>query len=1529
MSSIDNRIVNMQFNNKGFESGVSSTMSALQKLENALKFKNGTKGIEEVDKGIKSLSSSGLSGLSAGVEAVTAKFSALGVIAATALSNITNRAMNAGIALAKSLSTDQIMAGFSEYELKMNSIQTILSNTAHAGTTLDQVTSALNELNTYADKTIYNFGEMTRNVGTFTAAGVDLDTSVMAIKGIANLAAASGSSSAQASSAMYQLSQAIAAGKVNLMDWNSVVNAGMGGKLFQDALKETAKSMGKNIDASKSFRDSLQDGWLTSDILLKTLEQFSLDEDMIKAATEIKTVTGLLDTMKESVQSGWAQSWEHIIGDKEQATKTLTAISDAFNKLIEPSTNARNEMLKFWNENKGRDAVIKGLSNVFGSLGKGLGAVSEAFRDVFPPMTGEKLVDISNKFKDFTEKIKMNDEVAGKIKDTFKGVFSAFDLGGKAVAGLFKGLTGTGSIFKTLGGWVLDATSSIGKFVTKINDAAERSKIFDKVGEGIRKGFNGIGKVLDGFGDAVKNAFSKVGDMDFSFITNAFSKVGDAIGKAFDWIGDKLSNFEIADFFDLIGKFATSGALVTLAKGFKLVYDKIKDFFDKLEEAGEGGGLLDNIKEVLDGVKSSLESWQSSLNASTLLKIAAAIGLLAVSLKLLEGIDAGDMTKGLGGIGTLIAELMLGMYALAKIGDKFDGSKGLVKGASSMILMAAAILVLSVALKSIAELEWDDLAKGLIGVAGCMAILAAATRLIKPGELMGTAASLVVVGAAVKVLASAVKDLSTLSPQDLTEGVVAVGALMAEMVAFTKLTKGADLLATSASMVVLAAGLKLLASAVEDLGKMTDIDMLKGIGGIGVMLAELAMFANATSGLDVAVTAVGLAVLSASLLLMADAVEQLGSLSWGEIGRGLTALAGGLVLIGAAAWLIPGSFLATTGLGLAVMSASLLVLSAALHSLGDLSWEEIGRSLTALAGSLVILTAAMIGMTLGIAGALAMQVMASALAIFTPQLILLSQLSMEEIKTGLIALAGSFAVLGAAGLLLAPVSPILLLLGVAIAALGVGTLAAGIGVTALATGLTALATSGAIGIPVLIELFTQLINLLPQLGIKMAESIASFTTRMAELIPQIATSFMGIITGILTAIAEAAPQISEAMLTLLQVMCDTIVQAAPMMVSAGMELLLALMRGIRDNIGEIVTVASDIVVNFLNALQSEIPRITQAGIDFAISLINALADGIESNQGSVTAAIENLLSACLYALGASINDFFTSGGDLMESFINGLLGKEPDANSAGTEVAGSTKEGLDSEDATDAGDNLVQTFIDAITGKSGDADSAGAEVAGSAKEGMDGEDASSAGSNLVQGFINGMGSLKAKAISKGIEIAKAAADAVKNALKINSPSKVLYEIGRFTAEGFALGIGKNTRMVDNPSKSIANRAVEGMSAAISAASDILSNNVDASPTITPVMDLTNVETGARTISSLMNNPSINASMSGLMSRSIGQIQNRTGNEEVVSALKDLKKDINKMNNTTYQINGITYDDGSNINSAVETLVRAARIERRI
>lgn len=394
-TTIDNRVVEMQFDNKNFESNVKTTLGTLDKLKQSLNLSGASKGLENVSAAAKKCD---LAPMGSAVETVRYKFSALEVMAVTALANITNSAVNAGKRIASALTIAPLKSGLQEYETQINAVQTILANTQSKGTTIDQVNAALDELNHYADKTIYNFTEMTRNIGTFTAAGVGLEDSVASIKGIANLAAVAGSNSQKASMAMYQLSQALAAGRVSLMDWNSVVNAGMGGEVFQNALIRTSELLKTGakeaIEAEGSFRESLtKHQWLTTEVLTETLKQISgaySEADLIaqgyteeqakdivqlaktaeSAATDVKTFTQLMDTTKEALQSGWTQTWETIIGDFEEAKEVFSQLSAFFGSIIEDSAEFRNNFLSGALSSGWKQLLNAGITDVEGYKGE-------------------------------------------------------------------------------------------------------------------------------------------------------------------------------------------------------------------------------------------------------------------------------------------------------------------------------------------------------------------------------------------------------------------------------------------------------------------------------------------------------------------------------------------------------------------------------------------------------------------------------------------------------------------------------------------------------------------------------------------------------------------------------------------------------------------------------------------------------------------------------------------------------------------------------------------------------------------------------------------------------------------------------------------------------------------------------------------------------------------------------------------------------------------------------------------------------
>ena len=645
MSSIDQRIVEMQFDNRQFESGVKTTISTLDRLKQKLNFGKSAQSLDDLSKASKRFS---LDGLASSVEYIASKFSFMGIMGVTAMHRISNAAITTGKRLVSALTIDPIRSGLSEYETQIGAIQTILSNTRSKGTTLDQVNNALDELNAYADKTIYNFTEMTRNIGTFTAAGVDLDTSVAAIKGIANLAAVSGSTSVQAATAMYQLSQALASGTIRLMDWNSVVNAGMGGDVLQSALKETARVHGIAIDQmieeQGSFRETLQKGWLTSEIMLETLQKFTgdlskeqilamgytaeqaeeiiaLGKDANDAATKVKTFTQLIDTLKEALGSGWTQTWEFIIGDFEEARTLWTDVSDAIGEVINNTAEARNSMVKAWKEAGGRDDLIEGLTDIFGALWNIVTAVGDAMDDIFPPATVDTLLNISSGVKEFGDNLQRLFGIIGQAKVfTGEDITTTETVGGVDFFGDSLSRGARNDAVKKLQQYLKDAGYDLGN--------AGVDGIFGPMTEAALKEFQeSAGIVIDGvYSEETHNALMDTlglgpkeittvekGRKTINYFSSALQRLRNIAEGAFAvlhiaWQGIQFVGNIIGHVLKLLAP--VGDAILTVAEGIAGCFVNLNEW---LEESGLFGDWLDSIVEFLRPVGDWFESVGQSI----------------------------------------------------------------------------------------------------------------------------------------------------------------------------------------------------------------------------------------------------------------------------------------------------------------------------------------------------------------------------------------------------------------------------------------------------------------------------------------------------------------------------------------------------------------------------------------------------------------------------------------------------------------------------------------------------------------------------------------------------------------------------------------------------------------------------------------------------------------------------------------------------------------------------------------------------
>lgn len=1904
--TIDSKVVEMRFDNKDFEANTRTTMSTLDKLKAKLHFPGASKGLEEIGQTAKRVD---FSGMSSGIQTVQMKFSALQVMGITALQNITNAAISAGKQLTDAITIDPVKDGFAEYETQMNSVQTILANTQKEGTNIDQVNKALKELNTYADQTIYNFTEMTRNIGTFTAAGVKLDDSVSAIKGIANLAAVSGSTSQQASTAMYQLSQALAAGKVQLMDWNSVVNAGMGGQVFQDALIRTSEHLQTGakqaIEAYGSFRESLTEGeWLTTDVLTETLNQIagayskedliaqgyseSQAEEIVKladtatdAATKVKTFTQLIDTLKEALGSGWTESWQIIIGNFEEAKEVWTKVSDVLGGFIQKSSEARNAILKAamgnpysdlakniqkvtsatsdykdivdsvirgdygngqprfdkltaeghdWarvqnlvNERLGcsfryteelttsqedlnkeqaktinqilkmSDAELKkngltkedvkalkelqkqsektgipindlindmdklsgkellhgSVANMGNALINLFTEIHNAWQKVFDPVSAMTLYNIIASMHGVTSKfLKFTEDRGKELTRTLAGVFAALDIIRQCLGGSLKfAIKAVNAVLSAFDMDILDATAKIGDLLVKFDKWLKKTDPFTK-------GFEEIGKVIKSVVDDLTKFENKIKKLpnienflktiekikspkvDFSGVINGFSELSNTttnssfsnIRKLFSALWKYVTEVGL-NIIDTIGKIGTS---IAQAFGKGDVFEVINSgliagilvFVKKLTKnitkvTDDAGGILNNVTEILDGVKDCFVAYQEQLRAGALLKIASAIGILTASVFTLSTIDSDALQRALFGIAALLIELGVALSAFGKMSNDFKGS---LKANFLMKSLAVSILIMAAAVKVLSTISWEGMMKGLIAIGGLLLELSLFLSLTDfKKKSFSSSAGMVLIASALLILSSVVKKFENVNWETIGRSLVSIGALLLEISIFANLAgKAKHIISTGLSLILVASGLKILVSVVDDFSGM----------------------------------------------------------NWDEIKRGLTAMGAALLEITIALKLLPKTslFRAT---GLIVAAAALKIVANDMNDFASMNWPSIKKAAITMGialGEIVIALNLMKG-TLG--GAAALIVASAALAILASTMSKLGKLSSDEIAKGLIAMAAAFFIVGVAGALLQPLIPTILalaaafvLFGVAALSIGAGLTLVGVGLTTISIGLSALggslATAAVSIVAGLSVIILGVAGLIPAVAEKIAEGVVAFATVIGDCAPQIIDAVLKLFDEVLKSANTYLPTIIDSVLTLLIAVINGVANHIPEIMLAITNLVGKIVEGVTDVIkglnpdeilkateaigillasifgfagiskissqamagivqfGIILAELSAVIAaaggiaqipgaswlieeggNFLEKIgtaigqfvgglaggvakgvSSSLPAIGKNLSDFMTNA-QPFIDGAKGIDSSVTTGITSLCKAILAMTGTdllnAIASFITGGASFVKmgeqlkpfgealsdyaqsvkgidakdiqasakaakalvslndalpksgGFLGALLGNS-DLSNLGTQLkpfgealsdysnsvanvspgkvanaSTAVKSLVEAINATDsvkatgtstfvqAVDTLAETnisgFVSAFKGSSSKVKNVGSmltsalaggvksksntlsatasNMAESMKNAIASKDkefqkvgvalisalaigiqaqanqavnaanyvgASAAngsgqaytsfyvnGINLGRGLVLGMNAMQQSAYNSGYALGQAAVRGEKDGQKSHSPSKLTIQAGKWLGEGLIIGMNAMESKTYGAGKSMGETAFDSIRSALSGMNDIIDSDMDTTPTIRPVLDLTNVKATAGKLNGLFTDPAFTP-LANL--RAIGNISarnNQNGNsDEVVRAINRLGKSLNNVGNTYNSINGVTYDNGSEISNAVETLVRAATVGRR-
>mgnify|MGYP000746561643 FL=1 len=1227
---VDERVVEMRFNNAQFESKVQQTMKTLTAFDKKLKLDGAEKGLEKISGVAEKMN---FTKLESAIENLGSKFSAMEVIGVSALAWITSQAVDAGERLVKSLSLDQVTAGWNKYAQKTASVQTIMNAT---GKSITKVNSYLDKLMWYSDETSYGFTDMTQSLGQLTAAGGDIDKMIPMIMGIANATAYAGKGASEFQRVIYNLNQSYSQGYLNLMDWKSVELAGVATAELKQQIIDTGVELGKIKKGAVTvgtFGSTLSKKWADKTVMetaFGKLADFTMaikegvdngtyknasegiaaladqyDEATVKAfkaAQEAKSFSEAIDATKDAVSSGWLETFEIIFGNYDIAKGFWTDLTDSLWDLFAAGKDSRNDLLsgafdngwtqmmksglsdvsdlletglyqglsnvgvitdedvekagsfgaavgealkkgklstetlekalrgagngfskmldlsdaelkklgytrkevenisskftKFFEkvddgtlsisdfadkmtQTSGREHLFNGILNVLNDISAALQPMKDAFNDILGP-TSEGIYKALTAFDEFTGKLQLSEDTADKVQRAFAGFLSVIKMGLSFLKGVGSGIATVFTSLSPVGNSLLTLAANIGDYFVKLEQSSNitgtfsevlstLSYILDKVAGGIQKVIDWIielGTKTSVVFDPIK-AVGTWFESFISFITPKLKWLADKIGEIFEELGSGAAGAFGNLNKNAVWGFANAGMIAGLVAGIKGFLAAFKDIGSTIKDTVGG------VTELLNKLGEAIAAWKNNKNAETLKTIATAVAILAGSLVVLSMVKPERLAASVAAMISLFIELLAALAIYDEITKK---TKKVGKGTSSMVVMAAGVLILSSALKKIADIDSEKLVSSVIALGAVMAELVAAQIAISKWAPDGAkhAMSMLVMAAAVRVLAGAIEQLGSLEWDEIVKGLVAVGGLLAEVAAFSALSKFSELsVGKAAGILILAAALAVLEKSVTAFSKMSLKQIGRGLAAVGGLLAEIAAFSFLSSFADhILSTAVAMTILSGGLLILSNAMANLGGMSLEQIGAALAALGGGLIEMGIALTFVKGSL--ASAASFLIMAAALNALVPPLKTFSEMSLEEIGHGLLALGGAMGIFAIAVGGLSL-----------------IGPIVI--------GVSLALSLLAGSFALLLGA---MAAVSLMPVKMDVLVGALG--TLGAAVGVF-----------------------------------------IAGVIAGLGTAVGSIATAIAEIVVAVCNAIAEAAPAIGDALIELITALCDVLITCMP------------------------------------------------------------------------------------------------------------------------------------------------------------------------------------------------------------------------------------------------------------------------------------------------------------------------------------------------------------------------------------------------
>lgn len=1612
--TIDERIVEMRFNNQQFERNAQTSISTLGKLKESLNLSGASKGLDDISKAAKNVQ---LDGIASGVDALQRRFSTLGIVGMRVIENITDsvtRLLAKPFSFLKSGIVEGGITRAMNLENAHFQLQGLLKDE-------EAVSAVMKNVNDAVDGTAYSLDAAAKVASQLAASGMTAgDEMFTSLRAVAGVAAMTNSSYEDIGRIFTQV-----AGQGRLMGDQLLQLSGRG----MNAAAVLGEALGKS---EAEIRDMVSKGKIDFQTFAKAMDDAfgehakKANETLTGSLSNVKSALGRIGALFVSplvVQNGPIVKFFNALRERLNEVKNnIGPLADLFvnsvTKMADAATNFVKNLDFTYNFKTLNNLVeiIKNLGRIGSSL---LSPIKEAFKDIFPYNMSEQIFKLSEGFKNFTANAKIMSSTSDKIKRTFKGLFSSFEifrklltLVAKAVGGIFKG-GGVSGVIDLL----LSFSAAIGDFFTSLNSGFK----IDGVGKSISEVTSGISGVVKNAANAL-NVFGGTFDKVANGISKAVGHIWEAFDTFFSWITDHVSIGDV--FAGLLG-----ANVFILIEKFKIALFRLKWYIRK-NLGPEGLGTKDIFTRAswaLGSLNKALIAFRQGINAGTLLTIAAAVGILAMSMKSIADLDIPDITKALFSIGALMTMLTFGFKSVNKTLSKFQ-PKGIVKAGISMIFLAKAIDILAGAMEKIGNLNFKTLVKGLVGVGGGMLVLTKGLKAIDKVQInIRTSIAMLALAKSCEMLATALSKFGSMKWNEISKGLVGMGGALGEMMLVLKrmgkISDGKSIIG-GVGLLIAVQSLSKLADGLKKFGSMKWKEIGKGLVGMGGALAEIGAvnsIVGRLGGFSSIFGAISINTVISSLSELADGLKKFGSMTWKEIRKGLVGMGGALLEVagvsgalgkiagfsgllgggailmtvqgldelaeamkkfGSMAWKeitkglvgMGGALLEVAGVSgalgkivgfsgmfgsgsLAIVMNGIGKLADAFVKFGEMSWSEIGKGLTAMGGALLEvggITGALGYLTnfAGIIGGASIWVAVQGLGDLADAFKKFGEMSWDEIKQGLAAMGGALGELAVGGFL--NTFSIIGSLSIDLVAESLGVLAdsvkkwSDVKVPAdIATNLASLAGGvlmftldglGALSIAAVAEPLGVLADSVRKwIGLTLPSDIGTQLASLAGGVLMFSLDGLGALS--IDTVAESLGILADSVKKWAVVTVPENLNSSLASLSEGVKSFTwafvggwsmnAIIGPLGDLAGEVkkwngVSVPSTLKTS-LDNLSAGVKSFTWAfvggwSISAIVGPLGTLADSVKKWKG---VTIPEGIGDDLKELAGGIKSFktFNSGSitTVTESFdkIASSISKTASmvANKRNAFVS--------------AGSKLSSALVSGVSRHSGKIRSSILKSLSSVVTSINSYYVHfhRSGEYLVTGFANGISANTYKAEAKARAMASAAKQAAKDELKEKSPSKEGYEIGDYFGVGFVNGIGNNVHTAFSVGAEMAKSAKNGLNATVDKLRKLIDTDMNLEPTIKPILDLSNIKSGAGSIGSMIGNPSLEV-MSNVGSISMMMNRQNGVNDDVISALNKLRGDLGNIGGDTYIVNGLTYDDGTNVSDAVRTLVRAAKIERR-